>query len=197
MFIQQNKHFDIILENDEKNKPKKSKSWKIIIPSILLIITLVLIFIFIIILKKDINNCKSLINKNTGTDQNNFETIFNKFKEIEEKYSDEIISLKKENKDLKDSFSLKDYLIETQYKIINELTFQIDEMQNKNSEQKDENQNEDLEEIIRKIYNEMQNNDSKELMILKGENQNKTEDEDIKELIRQIIIDIQDENLKK
>ena len=186
MFFQETKRLDIILEKEEKKQPKKCNNCIKVISLILLILVIIIMFIFIIILNNEIKNCQSLINKNTVSDEKKFETIFTKLKEFEEDY----ISLKKQNKDLKDSISLKDYLIETQYKIINELLFQITEKE-KDWEQKDENK--ELKDLIGKIYYEMKKNNSKELIIQKDENYN----EDIKELIRQIIIDIQDEDLKK
>ena len=41
--------------------------------------------------------------------------------------------------------------------LINELLFQITEMQNKDSEEKDENQNKELIDLIRQTYTEMKN----------------------------------------
>ena len=138
------------------------------------------------------------MNNNSFNYENKFESIFAKLNEFEQKNLEDntlLKSLKIENNDLKNSLSLKDYIIETQYKMINELLFQITEMQNKDSEEKDENQNKELIDLIRQTYTEMKNNNTNELIPQKDENQN--QNEEIKELIKQIIIDIQDEELKK
>ena len=54
--------------------------------------------------------------------------------------------------------------------MINELLFQITEMQNKDSEEKDENQNKELIDLIRQTYTEMKNNNTNELISQKDEN---------------------------
>ena len=115
------------------------------------------------------------MNNNNFNYENKFESIFAKLNEFEQKNLEDntlLKSLKIENNDLKNSLSLKDYIIETQYKMINELLFQITEMQNKDSEEKDENQNKELIDSIRQTYTEMKNNNTNELIPQKDENQN-------------------------
>ena len=70
------------------------------------------------------------MNNNSFNYENKFESIFAKLNEFEQKNLEDntlLKSLKIENNDLKNSLSLKDYIIETQYKMINELLFQITE----------------------------------------------------------------------
>ena len=197
MLIQENKRLDIILENNEKKESKKCTCVKVI-SLILLISALIGIIVSLIILKNDTNNCITSINNSSLNYETKFESIFAKLNEIEQKnleYNTLLKPLKIENNDLKNSISLKDYIIETQYKMINELLFQITEMQNKDSEEKYENQNKELIDLIRQTYTDMKNNNTNELIPQKDESQN--QNEEIKELIRQILIDIQDEELKK
>jgi hypothetical protein len=189
MFIQESKHLDIILKKEEKSQPKKCNLFKIILLFLSLLILFTIIFVYIIILKKEIKNCKSLIKEKSDGNEKNFDTIFAKLKEMEDKNNEDIATIKKENKELKDLMALKNYLIESQYNVINELM-----LRNNNTEQKNESEYKDLKESIKTIYYEILNNDTKtkEEIISYEESGN-----DLENLIRKIIIDIQDEDLKK
>ena len=115
MLIQENKRLDIILENNEKKESKKCTYIKVI-SLILLISALIGIIVSLIILKNDTKNCKTSMNNNSFNYENKFESIFAKLNEFEQKNLEDntlLKSLKIENNDLKNSISLKDYIIET------------------------------------------------------------------------------------